>query len=146
MGTNDQDGRPWAHKFFIHKRTEVSQAGRRGFDPRLPLHLFKHLGRSHFLRFNAINALSSRSPRGARLEGVPAPSNQFQNHSRSLHLKEPHNSAPRAVIEQRLSPICEPPRASVRRSRPRIRFRSRPLCCPFALNAYEHQRRLSLPT
>ena len=39
-------------------------------------------------RFNAINALSSRSPRGARSEGAGTPSGQIQNHSRSLTLKK----------------------------------------------------------
>ena len=76
-----------------------SQAGRRGFDPRLPLHVFNNLGRIHDLKFNAINALSSRSPRGARSEGAATPSDQIQNHSRSLNLKEPHTAAPCAVIE-----------------------------------------------
>jgi hypothetical protein len=44
----------------------TSQAGRRGFDPRLPLHVFNNLGISHVLRFSSISSLSSRSPRGAR--------------------------------------------------------------------------------
>src|SRR5437899_448117 len=34
---------PWTHKSFIYKRPLNSQAGRRGFDPRLPLHVFNHL-------------------------------------------------------------------------------------------------------
>ena len=29
--------------FFIYNRTAVSQAGRRGFDPRLSLHVFNNL-------------------------------------------------------------------------------------------------------
>ena len=31
--------------FFIYNPRLVSQAGRRGFEPRLPLHLFNNLGR-----------------------------------------------------------------------------------------------------
>jgi hypothetical protein len=35
---------PWTHMFFIYNPRPDSQAGRRGFDPRLPLHLFNNLG------------------------------------------------------------------------------------------------------
>ena len=31
--------------FFVSNLLSSSQAGRRGFEPRLPLHLFNHLGR-----------------------------------------------------------------------------------------------------
>ena len=79
-----QKADPWTCKLFILNFHPSSQAERRGFDPRLPLHRINNLGMFHVLRFNAINALSSRSPRGARLEGAAKPSNQFQNHSRSL--------------------------------------------------------------
>jgi hypothetical protein len=34
---------PWTHKSFIDKRRLISQAGRRGFEPRLPLHVFNSL-------------------------------------------------------------------------------------------------------
>ena len=34
---------PWTHKSFIYKRRLASQAGRRGFEPRLPLHVFNNL-------------------------------------------------------------------------------------------------------
>src|SRR5580692_11550068 len=34
---------PWTHKSFIDKRRLTSQAGRRGFEPHLPLHLFNNL-------------------------------------------------------------------------------------------------------
>ena len=33
-----QESTPWTHKSFIYKQGLISQAGRRGFDPRLPLH------------------------------------------------------------------------------------------------------------
>ena len=56
--------------FFVSNLLSSSQAGRRGFDPRLPLHLFNNLGHIAGFNVNAITALSSRSPRGARLEGV----------------------------------------------------------------------------
>ena len=34
---------PWTHKSFIDKRRLTSQAGRRRFEPGLPLHLFNDL-------------------------------------------------------------------------------------------------------
>jgi hypothetical protein len=34
-----QESTPWTHKSFIFKRRLISQAGRRGFEPRLPLQL-----------------------------------------------------------------------------------------------------------
>jgi hypothetical protein len=34
---------PWTHKSFIDKRRLTSQAGRRGFEPHLPLHVFNNL-------------------------------------------------------------------------------------------------------
>src|SRR3954469_25822528 len=43
----------------------ASQAGRRGFEPRLPLHVFNDLGTSSVSGVTAITAISSRSPRGA---------------------------------------------------------------------------------
>src|ERR1039457_2926798 len=38
-----QEMSPWPQKFFIVKRRPYSQAGRRGFESRLPLHLFNNL-------------------------------------------------------------------------------------------------------
>jgi hypothetical protein len=38
-----QNASPWSQLFFIFKCVPVSQAGRRGFDPRLPLHQIKDL-------------------------------------------------------------------------------------------------------
>ena len=38
-----QESTPWTHKSFIYKQGLISQAGRRGFESRLPLHLFNHL-------------------------------------------------------------------------------------------------------
>ena len=38
-----QESTPWTHKSFVYKRRLISQAGRRGFESRLPLHLFNHL-------------------------------------------------------------------------------------------------------
>jgi hypothetical protein len=49
-----------------------SQAGRRGFEPRLPLHLFNNLGHIAGLSVNAITALSSRS-RGVGWRVLAAP-------------------------------------------------------------------------
>jgi len=40
-----QNASPWSHKFFIFKCVPTSQAGRREFEPRLPLHLFNNLER-----------------------------------------------------------------------------------------------------
>jgi hypothetical protein len=33
------DSPPWTQMFFVSKRHTISQAGRHGFDPRLPLQL-----------------------------------------------------------------------------------------------------------
>ena len=52
----------------------ASQAGRRRFEPGLPLHLFNNLGTFESLSINAITALSSRSPRGAGWRVLAAPS------------------------------------------------------------------------
>jgi hypothetical protein len=41
-----QNASPWPHLFSIFKCIPSSQAGRRGFDPRLPLHVFNNLRRS----------------------------------------------------------------------------------------------------
>ena len=38
-----QESTPWTHKSFIYKQGLISQAGRRGFEPRLPLHVFNNL-------------------------------------------------------------------------------------------------------
>ena len=50
--------------FFIYKRITDSQAGRRGFDPRLPLHKINNLGKSEnqlrLLRFSS-NTLPDRT-------------------------------------------------------------------------------------
>ena len=42
----DQKTAPLTPKSFIYNRRSYSQAGRRGFEPRLPLHLFNNLGES----------------------------------------------------------------------------------------------------
>src|SRR5580698_6504253 len=39
-----QNASPWSQLFFIFKCVPTSQAGRRGFEPHLPLHLFNNLG------------------------------------------------------------------------------------------------------
>ncbi len=64
-----QDSPLSAHKFLILNRDRISQAGRRGFDPRLPLHVFNSLGVSHGPRFSSLSSLTvlaPDSPRGAR--------------------------------------------------------------------------------
>jgi hypothetical protein len=38
-----QNASPWSQLFFIFKCVPTSQAGRRGFEPHLPLHLFNDL-------------------------------------------------------------------------------------------------------
>jgi hypothetical protein len=38
-----QESTPWTHKSFVYKRRLISQAGRRGFEPRLPLHKINNL-------------------------------------------------------------------------------------------------------
>jgi coproporphyrinogen III oxidase len=38
-----QNASPWPTKLFIFNFSTISQAGRRGFDPRLPLHVFNNL-------------------------------------------------------------------------------------------------------
>jgi hypothetical protein len=38
-----QKASPWTSKLFICNFCPSSQAGRRGFDPRLPLHVFNNL-------------------------------------------------------------------------------------------------------
>jgi len=43
MHLNGQDATPWTRKLLIFKCITGSQAGRRGFEPRLPLHLFNDL-------------------------------------------------------------------------------------------------------
>jgi len=35
-----QESTPWTHKSFIYKQGLISQAGRRGFESGLPLHVF----------------------------------------------------------------------------------------------------------
>jgi len=48
-----QNASPWSQLFFIFKCVPTSQAGRRGFEPHLPLHLFNNLQgycRSQFAR------------------------------------------------------------------------------------------------
>src|SRR5271157_4701149 len=54
---------PWPQMFFIVKRRPYSQAGRRGFESHLPLHLFNHLQRF----------LNSAQPtfRGNEVAGIP---------------------------------------------------------------------------
>jgi hypothetical protein len=44
--------------YAIYEPILDSQAGRRGFDPRLPLHVFKHLEIFEVLHLTAITALS----------------------------------------------------------------------------------------
>ena len=51
-------------KVWRDKRTTASQAGRRGFDPRLPLHVFNNL---QLCAINAINALSRKQYKGKDL-------------------------------------------------------------------------------
>src|ERR1039458_9989825 len=45
-----QESTPWTHKSFIYKQGLISQAGRRGFEPRLPLQIlyseFEKVGQS----------------------------------------------------------------------------------------------------
>ena len=38
-----QNASPWSQLFFIFKCVPTSQAGRRGFEPHLPLHVFNNL-------------------------------------------------------------------------------------------------------
>jgi hypothetical protein len=76
----------------------ASQAGRRGFEPRLPLHVFNSLGTPKVHGFNAFNALSSPTTSRSRLEGAATPSRQISNSSRCLCFVEPQkSSAPRFV-------------------------------------------------
>ena len=56
--------------FFVSNLLPSSQAGRRGFESRLPLHVFNSLGMFHVLSINAITALSSPITSRSRLEGV----------------------------------------------------------------------------
>src|SRR5580658_11222711 len=46
-----QEMSPWPQKFFIVKRRPYSQAGRRRFEPGLPLHKINKLERPKFTRF-----------------------------------------------------------------------------------------------
>jgi hypothetical protein len=48
----------------------ASQAGRHGFESRLPLHVFNDLGVPNSFRFTAITALRSPFTSRSRLEGV----------------------------------------------------------------------------
>src|ERR1022692_2459465 len=43
MVVHVQEMPPWPQKFFIVKRRPYSQAGRRGFESRLPLNVFNNL-------------------------------------------------------------------------------------------------------
>src|SRR6185312_16353116 len=120
----------------------ASQAGRRGFDPRLPLHVFNGLEAFESLSITAITALSSPITSRSRLEGVTS---TFQPNFRTSHAasisEKLDSSASCAATESRLFPIDERPPASARNSLPRIRSHLHLLCCPFALSACEHQRR-----
>ena len=60
----------------------TSQAGRRRFEPGLPLQLFNDLGTFKSLSVNAITALSSRSPRGAGWRVLQHPPATSQDPSR----------------------------------------------------------------
>jgi len=42
-----QESTPWTHKSFIYKQGLISQAGRRGFEPRLPLQFYQWLRPVH---------------------------------------------------------------------------------------------------
>ncbi len=51
-------------KFCIFNRLSISQAGRRGFDPRLPIHVFQSLPgnlESALVRFGPLTSLPGRS-------------------------------------------------------------------------------------
>jgi hypothetical protein len=49
MVRSGQNASPWSQLFFIFKCVPISQAGRRRFDPGLPLHLFNNLQRIEYL-------------------------------------------------------------------------------------------------
>ena len=46
MDLCDQKTAPWTPKPFIYNRRSYSQAGRRGFESRLPLQFFNNLAKS----------------------------------------------------------------------------------------------------
>ena len=69
-------------KSFRSKHRTCSQAGRRGFDPRLPLHVFNGLEVFESLSITAITALSSPITSRSRLEGVTS---TFQPNFRTSH-------------------------------------------------------------
>jgi hypothetical protein len=56
---------PWTHKLFIYNRTVSFQAGRRGFEPRLPLHFQQVTGLSRCPLRRSYCA--SRIPRGPQV-------------------------------------------------------------------------------
>ncbi len=60
-----QESTPWTHKSLVFKRQLISQAGRRGFESRLPLQLLKELRASppsrarleHYLAFPRLRSI-----------------------------------------------------------------------------------------
>src|SRR3954447_8197744 len=56
-----QKASPWTSKLFICNFCPSSQAGRRGFEPCLPLHRISNLGTFPHSQVSSISSLSSRS-------------------------------------------------------------------------------------
>ena len=70
MVRSGQNASPWSHLFFIFKCGPTSQAGRRGFESHLPLHVVNRLEPYCNLPF-ARNDSSARVSAGIRLFGPP---------------------------------------------------------------------------